>query len=155
LQQGEDLPFVNIPRGKKGRTPSFSVLANRLAFKLYVRIETERAGYEYSGSMAEIGLTLPSWIREAVSLEPFSAKTWLAWAEIAWQIVFEATGGKPEQDETWQPLGESAGRKKPHWRNEPFTEEARNRNVQGKIRERLFEAFRLNAKAIVLNSPDN
>jgi len=53
LQQGDDLPFVNIPGGKKGRTPSFSVLANRLAFRLYVTIETERGGYEYRKSMAE------------------------------------------------------------------------------------------------------
>jgi len=149
LRQGEDLPFVNIPKGKKGRTLSFNVLANRVAYKLYKKIETARAGHDYSEIMAEmLGLTVSSWI-EAVNLEPFSAKTWRSWAERSWQIVLETTDGKPEQDEILRPLGESAGKKEPHWRNEPFTEEARNRNVQGKIRERLFEAFRLNAKAVV------
>jgi len=153
LQQGEDLPFVNIPRGKKGRTPSFSVLANRLAFRLYGKIETARAGHDYSKIMAEmLGLTVSTWI-EAVNLEPFSAKTWRSWAEIAWQIVLEATDGKPEQDEILRPLGESAGKKKPKFCKE-LHERTANSNVRAKIKERLFEAFERNSKGLA-SSPDN
>jgi hypothetical protein len=144
LQQGEDLPFVNIPRGRKGRTPSFAVLANRLAFELYTKIEIERAGYDYSKSVAEMyGLTLPPWIQGAVNLEPFSAKTWRSWAEIAWKIVLEATDGKPEQDKILRPLGKSAGKKKPKFCKKLHTPTA-NSNVRAKIKARLFEAFALN-----------
>jgi hypothetical protein len=149
LQQGEDLPFVNIPRGKKGRTLSFSVLANRLAFKLYTTIETERAGgYDYSKSVAEMyGLTLPSWIQRAVNLEPFSAKTWRSWAETAWQIVLEETNGKPEQDKILRPLGKSAGKKKPRYCKKLHKRTA-NSNVRAKIKARLFEAFERNLKKL-------
>jgi hypothetical protein len=148
LQQGEDLPFVNIPRGKKGRTLSFSVLANRLAFKLYTKIETERAGDDYSKSVAEMyGLTLPSWIQGAVNLEPFSAKTWFNWAEVAWQFVLEVTDGRPEQDDNLRPLGESAGKKKPKYCKE-LHERTINSNVRAKIKARLFEAFEQNANLV-------
>jgi hypothetical protein len=151
LQQGEDLPFVNIPREKKGRTLSFNVLANRLAFKLYTKIETARAGHDYSKIMAEmLGLTLSSWI-EAVNVEPFSAKTWRSWAEIAWQIVLDAADGKPELDGTFRPLGESAGNKKPKYCKE-LHERTINSNVRAKIKARLFEAFELNAKEVVSSS---
>lgn len=158
LQQGEDLPFVNIPSGKRGRTPSFKIRANRFAFKLYTIIETARAGSD-SKSVAEIyRLILPSgvnldWIQEAMNLEPFSAETWPSWAETAWQIVLEETNGKPEQDEALRPLGESAGKKKPKFCKE-LHRRTINSNVRAKIKARLFEAFETQVKG-ASSSPDN
>jgi hypothetical protein len=138
--------FREYSERKKGRTSSFSVLANRLAFKLYTKIETERAGHDYSKSVAEMyGLTLPSWIERAVNLEPLSAKTWRSWAETAWQILLEETNGKPEQDQILRPLGESAGKKKPKFGKELHKRTA-NTNVRAKIKARLFDAFELGAK---------
>jgi hypothetical protein len=145
LEQGEDLPFINIPKGKKGRTWSFRSPVNVFAFNLYRKIEIERAGYDYSKSMAELyGLTLPSWIHEAANLKSLSTKTWRNWAEIAWRIVLEGTDGKPERDENLRPLGESAGKKKPKYCKE-LHEGTINSNVRAKIKARLFVAFERNA----------
>ena len=152
LQQGEDVPFINIPTGKKGRTASPHVLANRFVFQLYKQIETARAGSDSKSVTQIYRLVFPpqvnlDWIQGALNLEPFSAKTWRSWAEIAWQIVLGETDGKPEQDRTLRALGESAGKKKPKYCKE-LHEQTINSNVRAKIRERLFGAFELGAKTI-------
>jgi hypothetical protein len=154
LQQGEDVPFINIPTGKKGRTASPHVLANRFVFQLYKQIETARAGSDSKSVTQIYRLVFPpqvnlDWIQGALNLEPFSAKTWRSWAEIAWQIVLGETDGKPEQDRTLRALGESAGKKKPKYCKE-LHERTIKSNVRAKIKARLSQAFELKARGIAV-----
>jgi hypothetical protein len=62
-------------------------------------------------------------------------------------MVLSATDGKPEQDGTLRPLGESAGKKKPKFCKERH-DRTINSNVRAKIKERLFESFELAAKGM-------
>ena len=100
LEQGEDFHLAILPTGKRGKKWKFQDRANSLAVRLQSHIEHARTVYELDSSRAQYtGRELPSWREVAMRLEPFSPKTWKAWAKVAWQVLVEISPeGKPEKN---------------------------------------------------------
>jgi len=155
LQQGEDFPFANIPKGKSGRTLKFKDRANNWAFTLYATIEYGRGSYGYFKYQVEqYGHKLPSWLQDAVNLEAFSEGTLPKWAEKAYRVLDENSPlGKLENHPDLRPLGESAGRKKPKYCKK-IHKGTRDSNVRAKIKERIYGAMKKFAKGGI-SSPVN
>ena len=86
LKQGEAHPLANLPKGK--RAWQLKDPANALVARLVAYIEEIVDNYSLPiTQQLHAGFTLPGWVREALKLEPFSAKTWVAWAEVGWAIL--------------------------------------------------------------------
>ena len=102
LRVGEDHPFRKL----------FIRPAHLLAARLINHIQNWRDSYETYKRKAD-GRTpeceqleekwgvklepcqkLPDWLPDAMTLEPFSAKTWKAWGEIAWLVLAEISPDK-------------------------------------------------------------
>ena len=133
LQTGGDFPLAILPTGKSGKRLQFKNPANALAIRLQEEIEFTRV---WDGWYRK-----HLWWEQAVKLEPFSAKTWKTWAELAWRIILDATRGKPERSKHLRPFGKSAETKKPKFCKELHAA-TREANVRAKIKARLFEALR-------------
>ena len=97
LEQGEDCHFAILPTGKPGRKWTFKDNANGLAARLWSYIDNSRTVYSFHAIQAKhAGRELPGWLQDAVQLEPFSAKTWQKWAEVAWKVLAEISpNGNP------------------------------------------------------------
>jgi hypothetical protein len=141
LQQGEDCQLANLPNGKKGGTWKFRNRAISLAMQLQSHIQSSRIIYRFNLTLVQDNADeLSAWRQKAMKLEPFSAGTWEGWADIAWQVLLEATNEKPYLHKAILHLGESAGKKKAKFGMQ-IGEKTRNTNIQTKIEERVRVAM--------------
>jgi hypothetical protein len=103
LRVGEKFHLAIQPTGKRGRRWKFQTTANGLASRLQSYIANSIGCYELHKAQAkQAGRELPLWLHDAVRLKSFSAKTWRAWADIAWQVLAEISpDGKPEDHDAF------------------------------------------------------
>ena len=162
LGVGTNLPFVAPVKAKKGATLSLSeTAANLWALRLCNYLEGVRATFAIPEHQARIVANwaefnqwvAPVWLEAAKSLPLFSRATCDQWAAVAWEVVTEATEGKPEANIELLPLGQSAGQKRPKYCKQ-LHEPTRQANVRAKIKARLKQAFRDLAPVAVGNAVD-
>jgi hypothetical protein len=141
LDVGKDCQFAILPTGKKGRRWKYTSPVNALALRLCHYIERQQNLYKiHLADEKRAGIKLPAWLHDAGQLQAFSAETSRSWATVAWAILLEKTGGKPETDSHLRPLGRSAGAKKPKY-CKALHAATKASNIRSKIKSRLFEAF--------------
>lgn len=88
-----------IKRSKGRQLSLFKTPRNLWAARLVNYIEGVRILLECSKSAATISeVKRRKWLLAAGRLHPYSADTWRAWADVAWQVVLEATEGHPERE---------------------------------------------------------
>jgi len=110
--------------------------ATRKAVELIIAIESQRDPARYHFRQPA------EWERRARKVEPFSAKTWPVWFEIAWLKVLDDNDGKPQDSEELRPLG--IGRAKREMKRHDRSAAAARRYPGSErygIKERLEAAF--------------
>ena len=123
----------------------FSTASNLWATRLLRYIEDARQTIKIFAKPAAMtdSQAFPEWAGEALFLPPFSAKSWPAWATVAWKIVLESTGGQPEARPELQAIGASAGSAKPRKYCGRTGDKARMNRVRARVQKRITDAFRL------------
>ena len=138
---GEASPYrVNPPHGKKA--PNTNTAANVIAAGLCAHLDAHRR------PVAMFRAPVPPWARLAAALTDLDTTTAAAWVEAAWALLFETTGGHPEDKKEFHSLaalGAKGARK--DGLQSPATIAV---NVRAEIRQSVREAIHLLARKKVI-----
>ena len=140
LKIGTESLHAVIAKGKGNRWQQTKPV-NALAMRLFYYMDSNRSSHSFIYKRSPQHFRdWPEWFSRLIQLPKFAKKTRGEWAEMGWTILLERTGGKPEDNSTLRPIGESAAKKtQDHWKT--LGEKTKASNVKAKIHERLKTAF--------------
>ncbi len=136
--------YVPLKARKKKLPHVFSTAANLWATRLYHYIEEAQRSLKTLAHPVLSGPVhaFPPWSSQAIFLPPFSPSTWEKWADVAWEVIKESTGGHPENQPELRPLGEAAGKVR-HRHCGSSSEQAQENKICRGIETRIKGAFKV------------